>query len=269
MTEPFLQPISWTEASEQQLVAATRAALANAGIARIARFPSDAWRFINFLSMFGTPLRYYGDEVGTHPADAAIWRIKYDIAGAKRGDAHAVDGPLSVHSSQSLRMPRPRYFSMLMVNSGWQDRPAGENGESVLVRWSDAFKLMRMQMPTEYDALVDQLLKPVPFPGTNETRSVAYRLDSADHEFDLGIRLKGDLLEFLRPTAASHRAVHALECLASATRTVAHVVPLASGDLVLMDNDRWGHGREAVVGHVMREGKPLINPRELWSVTLG
>ena len=130
-------------ASGGDLVASAKSAVAESGIVRIAGFPTDARRYINFLYSFGTPLVYYGGTTGTHQADSAIWRIKYDLEEARRGDTHAVDGPLAPHSAQSLRLPRPPYFSMLMVNNGWQDRPPGQNGESVFVRWAKAFQQMR------------------------------------------------------------------------------------------------------------------------------
>lgn len=229
----------------------------------------DPMRFIQFLSRFGSPLPYYGRQVGAHPSHAAIWRIKYDAHDASLGETHAVDGPLPAHSSQSLRVPRPPYFSMLMVDNGWQDGPAGQNGESIFVQWSDAFAQMKFEAPLGYKRLVDLLLADVPYPGGEAVRSVAYILQSQRSDFDIGVRLKSDLLEHLRTNVPDHPATSAVEYLVRAAATVARRVQMHSGDCVIVDNDRWGHGRETVVGQRRVATTDECNPRELWSVTLG
>ena len=248
-------------------VTSVGAELSACGVVRISGFPATVADYISFLSRFGEPLRYYGDDAGTHPEHSAIWRIRYEPGGAANNEVHAMAGPLSPHSSQSLRSPRPPLFSMLMVDQGWQDRPPGENGESLLVRWSDAIRLIRAD-ETGAD-VVDDLLSDVPFPdGT--PRSVAYHLATARDPNDIGVRLKSDLLAFLKATTPTHPATRAVERLSAAAAQVARRIQLASGDLLLLDNDRWGHGRESVAGiRTEAGGETLLNPRELWSVTIG
>lgn len=250
-------------------VEAVTAAIAARGFALISRFPAEADRLLDFLSNFGEPLHYYGDSAGTHPSAGAIWRIKYDPEQAARGEAHAVDGPLLPHSSQSLRDPRPPYFCMLMVDHGWLDMQPGKTGASVLVRWSEALELMHTEDSDGYAEVVATLEAGVTHPD-GVARPVVYPLASARGRYDLGIRLKSDLLEYLRAEMPEHPSTRAVELLSTAALKVARSMQLRSGDLILLDNDRWGHGRESVVGWRRRAGQdPELNPRELWSVTLG
>jgi len=244
-----------------------KSALADSGLIRISHFPTGVSAYISFLSMFGEPLCYYGDDAGTHPEHAAIWRIRYEPEAATNGEVHAMAGPLSPHSSQSLRWPRPPFFSMLMVDEGWQGRPPGENGESLLVRWSDAVQLINTD---ESGAdTVAALFSDIPFPDSI-ARPVAYELATTREPDDIGVRLKSDLLHHLVSAAPTHPGTRAVKRLSEAALRVARRVQLTSGDLLLLDNDRWGHGRESVAGFQMQsDGEMLLNPRELWSVTIG
>jgi hypothetical protein len=105
-------------------------------MAIIAGFRGSAKEYVDFLSRFGEPLIYYGDNSGSHADHEAIHRVRYDAEASAKGQLHAIDGSLNIHSAQSLREPRPRYFCMLMVDSGWQDLPVGRNGESIVNRHS-------------------------------------------------------------------------------------------------------------------------------------
>jgi hypothetical protein len=156
---------------------------------------------------------------------------------------------------------------MLMVDQGWQDRPPGENGESLLVRWSDAIGLINTGAAGP--DTVAGLFSDIPFPD-GVARPVAYELPTAREPDDIGIRLKSDLLDYLESAAPTHPGIHAVKRLTAAAGQAARRVQLASGDLLLLDNDRWGHGRESVVGFSTQPGgEILLNPRELWSVTIG
>ncbi|MGR6998871.1 TauD/TfdA family dioxygenase [Yinghuangia aomiensis] len=250
------------------MIAEAKAALAKTGIIRVSEFPTSVPEYRRFLESFGETVSYYGDDSGTHPDDNAIWRIKYDPASALLGEAHAVAGPLTPHSSQSLRDPRPNFFSMLMVNAGWQGRAFGRNGESVLSSWRSAFESMRTELGSDFDPIRQTLLDAVEYPD-GSWRPVAYHLESARSEDDLGVRLKSDHLRFLQTTSPGSPATRAVEALSAAAARTAVRVPLRSGDLILLDNNRWGHGRESVVGHEKRrDGSLRLNPRELWSVTI-
>ncbi|MGY0235166.1 hypothetical protein [Longispora urticae] len=252
---------------EDGLVEAVGSELAVSGIARVTGFPGDPRMFVDFLAMLGEPLCYYGDSKGTHPDHPAIWRIRYEPRDAANGDAHAVAGPLVPHSSQALRSPRPPYFGMLMVDNGWQDLPDGHTGASLVVAWRDAVRLLHLA-PHGAETLAD-LFAPVPFPD-GLARPVAYTLATADDDADIGVRLKSDLLSFLTEHVPDHPGIPAVRRLTEAAVAVARRVQLASGDLLIVDNDRWGHGRESVVGsRPGPDGGLVLNPRELWSTTVG
>jgi hypothetical protein len=252
---------------DSAFVDSVKVTLADAGLVRIARFPAHAPSYISLLSIFGEPLRYYGDDAGTHPEHSAIWRVRYEPAAAANGKVHAMAGPLSPHSSQSMRWPRPPFFSMLMVDQGWQGNPPGKNGESLLVRWSEAIKSIKAD--DSGTNTVAELFSDIPFPdGT--AHPVAYKLATAQEPDDIGVRLKSDLLDFLKSATPTHPGTRAVERLSATAARVAKRVQLASGDLLLLDNDRWGHGRESVAGlRTQPNGEMLLNPRELWSVTIG
>lgn len=238
------------------------------GIAVISGFPCDANVFMELLSGLGHPLTYYGETAGSHPQHDAIHRVRYEPQASSRGELHAVDGPLSIHSAQSLLDPRPRFFCMLMVNSGWQDAPIGQNGESILVPWSDAFSWMESALRAEYDDVRETLLTGVPFPD-GRRRGVAYQLASTRNAHDLGVRLKYDLHDYLCRIGGDPSGARAVATLSLAARAVACRIQLRPGDLVMVDNDRWGHGREAVMGErLTADRKTTLNPRELWSVTV-
>jgi hypothetical protein len=157
---------------------------------------------------------------------------------------------------------------MLMVNAGWQSRPSGQNGESVLTPWRLAFADMRVSFGKTFDKLRDILLDQIEFPDAC-LRPVAYELVGATSPDDLGVRLKSNQLEYLRDRAPGDPTTVAVAALAAAAARTALRVQLRSGDLVLLDNNRWGHGRESVVGHERgQSGQLLLNPRELWSATV-
>lgn len=87
---------------------------------------------------------------------------------------------------------------------------------------------------------------------------------------DVGVRMKSDLLDHLRRTRPNEPSTRAVVRLASAAEQVALHLQLAAGDLVIVDNDRWGHGRDIVIGERHHDrGRVHFNPRELWNTTLG
>ncbi|WP_299928914.1 TauD/TfdA family dioxygenase [uncultured Nocardioides sp.] len=270
---PLTSDVAWlpafvynhTEASE--LATHVAEAVTARGVARVAGFPGDANELVAFLAMVGPPLTYYGGDTGSHPDQAAVWRVRYEHEASLRGETHALEGPLAVHSSQSLLEPRPHYFCMLMVNPGWQDNERGFNGESLLAPWAEAFKALDEENP-DYDDLLHTLMNPIPFPD-GIARPLAYRLDDAYDDHDLGVRLKSGLLAYLRDSQPGTAALAATERFVDAARRTARTVQMAAGDLVVLDNDRWGHGRHSVIGR-RRDAKARVhtNPRELWSLTL-
>lgn len=268
MTVPWLTDIEYESTSRERLSKRMDAALRERGSVRVTNFPASASELTNVLELLGTPLRYYGGDAGTHPDHDAIWRVSYEREGARRGEAHAVDGPLAMHSSQSLLEPRPQYFCMLMTNPGWQDQEQGMNGESLLVPWAKALRNLAETYPLDFSRILNVLLSGAPYPD-GVSRSVVYPIEPTRDEYDYGIRLKSDLLQHLQKIAPNDDITQVVAWLTEAARQAAYSIQLRAGDLVVVDNNRWGHGRESVIGQLPADGDIWdTNPRELWSLTL-
>lgn len=251
------------------LLEAVHAQLATRHMAHLIRFPTTTQAFVGFASEFGEPLTYYGTNgVGAHSQHPAIHQVQYDADAAARGELHALDGPLDIHSAQSLRTPRPSFFLMLMVNAGWQEDSTGCNGESVLIPWQSAWEAIKESDSDRYRLMREALLQPIPYPDGVE-RSLVYRLPGATSDTDLGVRFKYDLLPHLvRTLGRDDPLVRRVEYFADVARACALVKQLHTGDLVLLDNHRWGHGRRSVRGQRNVGDGVEVNPRELWSLTL-
>jgi hypothetical protein len=257
----WLRTVEFSEAGEVDLARE----VAVSGVLRITCTPPDTATVVRTLSALGTPLEYYGDDAGTHPDHPAIWRVRYEHDASLRGETHALAGPLPVHSSQSLLDDRPPYFVMLMVNAGWRDNEPGFNGESLLAPWAEAIELLAGTVDSWANVRAT-LTSPVLYPD-GQSRLLAYDLVDPASEFDLGVRFKSGMVEHIKKvlgeTSSMAEAVVALD---AAAQQVARRVPLDAGDLIVVDNNRWAHGRLSVVGS--RDAGKVVNPRELWSLTL-
>jgi hypothetical protein len=61
--------------------------------------------------------------------------------------------------------------------------------------------------------------------------------------------------------------VKSLQDAANAVGETRHM-PLRRGDLLIVDNNRWGHGRCDFERARDADGRIEVNPREVWSLTL-
>jgi hypothetical protein len=259
-----------SELGESVLVAARERFLVHR-IVRISNFEPEVSAFVEFVENWGSPLRYYAaNVVGAHPDHAAIHHVRYQAAAAARGELHALDGPLGLHSAQTMRDPRPACFAMMMIDPGWLDGAPGQNGESIFVEWRRALRELVRRFGRDGESMLEDLRSPILFPDGTE-RSVLYDLPDSQGPFDQGVRLKYDLVRTLRTGSGRDReTARALEALYEVAHDPAVVrqVQLSAGDLVIVDNDRWGHGRRSVRGRRSTADVGSVNPRELWSVTL-
>jgi hypothetical protein len=150
---------------------------------------------------------------------------------------------------------------MLLVEAGWQDEPVGRNGESRFVAWRDAFALLRRSYPDDHASTVALLMSSVDFPD-GVARPLAYPLPDAAVRDDIGVRLNSRLREHLEREFPGAAKTEAVSRLCRAAQQSAHRVRLASGDLVVMDNNRRGHGRDTVIGKRLKiDGTFETNPR--------
>jgi hypothetical protein len=250
---------------------------------RIRHFPCDPKRYVQFLGQFGTPMPNYKSKsgIGADEQDhAAINRVIFKPPTGERQLLHQQGGPLPVHSARSWSKIRPALFAMLMVHPGWLDQPRNHNGETVLVRWRDVIRVLREAEPLarcKDFKLLSQT--PLPYMANNVREAISdlpliYPLPDAEDECDWGVRIKYDLTSKLEtvPMEGVDRAAyrHALvRFLELANQPLLQCCfQLQAGELVLIDNHRWGHGRRAFVTDRESQGKRITNPRELWSVTV-
>jgi hypothetical protein len=257
-----------------------RARLASNKAAYITQFPRKESSLIELLRGFGMPIENYQSTIGTKTSNCDP-HINYVRVASTAKDAfgYEADGALPVHSARSWRDPRPSLFAMLMVNSGWR-LGAGKSGESILVKWSDAFRWGKLKGGTCWDQHFN-LLKNVRLrfaaKRVQEPTSdlpLVYHLRDPSGELDMGLRLRSDILDIVdekrnQLSAFEHYRAAVVELLSAVNATESQITyQMDEGDLVIVDNNRFGHGRCDVVGRRETDGILYTNPRELWSVTV-
>ena len=275
----FGKPISAT-ANPDGLAQLVVQRLAERKAALVEDFPTaDPAQFIAFLRHFGRPLENYGAGSGSaaftlHPH---INVVRCSSAGTR---VQEQGGPLPAHSARAFSKSRPKYIAMLMVTDGWSANP-GESGESTVVRWPDALRRMRESDPDTYDAdyalLTQTSIKITAQHVVDEWSELPllYALDDAGSDDDLGARYSLAILDQLpdmpmeadlreRYAAALARFAHAANHPAA---RYTHL--LRPGQMIILDNNRFGHGRLPFAKTRTADGGLTVNPRTLWSTVLG
>lgn len=190
---------------------------------------------------------------------------------------HEKAGGLRLHSARSWAKHRPKYFMLVMVEPGWRDFSFGLNGESLYAPWRSAIKYLAETQPSNYNKIMDALRVPITFTADNVIEDVShepiiYAIDNPIDEYDFGVRMKQDLVQALarQKNDAPIETVNAIGALQDAATELAwrYAFSLESGDLVIINNNRWGHGRCDLLP--TRADQPgILNPREVWSWTVG
>ncbi|TBA92812.1 TauD/TfdA family dioxygenase [Rhizobium ruizarguesonis] len=240
----------------------------------IPNFPLDSKLMLSLLRGLGEPLAEYSrlisDEADADKTGVNVVKLR---AIDQTGDrTHHRAGELRLHTARSWAYPRPRYFAMLMVEPGWRDSQAGFNGESLIVPWRAVLQRIRDADPIKFDRLFSVLSEtPVSFHADRVREAVSdqpiiYSLPDARDPFDVGIRVKQDLPAVLRRLAVTEEVAAAVEYLQTLGGEIARekLAVLERGSLIIVDNNRWAHGRCAF--EVARGD--LLNPREVWSATV-
>jgi alpha-ketoglutarate-dependent taurine dioxygenase len=266
----------------ERIAAEARAALEKHRICLVRGFPLDPDRYLAFLGHFGEPLTNYSslsalEKTDPHPQ---INRVKYKKKTTGAQSVHYVAGGLRPHTARSWRFPRPPYFAMLMVEPGWREVPAGERGESVVLSWHELFtRLAERDGQVFQDHFARLSGTPITFQANNvreelSSQPLLYPLDDATGPYDVGVRLKQDLrdkIEGIReqiPEFDAYRASLHYLLDASDDEQFSASFPMERGDLLLLDNHRFAHGRRKIVGEYVVDGEARTNNRELWSVTV-
>ena len=171
-------------------------------------------------------------------------------------------------------------MSMLMVDSGWRGYNYGMNGESAVVCWRHALTRCA-ELDPEFLSHKLPLLKdtPIRFTATRVVEDFSnlpliYEIDDPNHDLDYGVRFKQDIVEVVQALADKpprfDEYLDALKFLVKVTNSpdVAVSYPMDRGDIVVLDNNRFGHGRLDFIPERLTDGKLETNPREIWSATI-
>ncbi|WP_369260904.1 TauD/TfdA family dioxygenase [Streptomyces sp. R35] len=268
--------------SVEEIAAEAREVMEKNRICLVRDFPLDPDRYLDFLGHFGEPLMNYSslselEKTDPHPQ---INRVKYKKKAGGAQSVHYVAGGLRPHSARSWRSPRPSHFAMLMVEPGWREVPAGERGESIVVSWYDLFNRLAERDGEVFEEHFARLsTTPLTFEANNVREELSdlpllYPLADARGPYDVGVRLKQDLRdkilgiqEQIPEFEAYQKSLHYL-LDASADEQFFACFPMDGGDLLLIDNHRFAHGRLKIVGEYTVDGEARTNNRELWSVTV-
>ncbi|MFD6420674.1 TauD/TfdA family dioxygenase [Streptomyces sp. NPDC060198] len=272
--------------SPAEIETATVTSVADHRLAYLRNFPLDVEQYTGLLERLGELCPNYAAgstkaAYGLHPAINTVRCRAPQSEGAERVQEKA--GSLPMHSGRSFARRRPLHLAMLMADPGWQDFGAGHNGESLIVRWGDVLAELRVRFPQHWAedlrlltgyamsfpaSHLDEDPSELPFlyvPGTPRRTAVPD---------DVAARLPQDIGR-LRKAAESVKggerwfeAVTRFQETAN-DPTVQQVYVMAAGDVVVLDNDRYGHGRQEVVAaRTDADGVQSVNPRTIWSVNI-
>ena len=265
-----------------RIVADTREQLARRRICLVRGFPVDADIYLEFLADFGAPLANYSSRSDLEKDDPhpQINRVKYKKKQGAAKSVHHVAGGLRPHSARSWAAPRPSYFAMLFVEPGWRDAPAGERGESVVVSWHGLFIRLAERDPEAFAEHFARLSTiPITFQANNVRETLSdsplfYPLPDARGPYDVGVRLKQDIGDKLLgikdsvPEFGEYQKALDYFLGASDEEQYQACFPMEAGDLLILDNNRFAHGRRKIIGERVIDGETRTNNRELWSVTV-
>lgn len=245
-------------------------------------FPAVPEIYLGLLQYIGRPLPNYGQgkDLAAYALHPLINRVRYEERASEDKYLHEKGDPLLPHSARSWRDPRPRYFAMLMTDPGWIDE--GNEGTSLFVRWSEALHRARLTDPTRLARILDVIRNTrVKFTADHvreRTSSwpIVYALPDSRFALDLGCRIRGRYEDTARvvdvlDTCVSHsRYLDALREFFRAVQSqeVTRKHRARAGDLMIIDNNRIGHGRTAVPTVRGTGVRRKFNPRELWSCAL-
>lgn len=241
-------------------------AVRNAAIAH--DFPADRDRWMALLDRIGQPLAE-GPHPGAHP-DLPRRRRPCASTSSRPPTSAAQHGLLGSHSASSSTGDQGRFVALYIADPGWQDEPHA-SASCTAVRWVDALAWMQAHSPGTYAADF-ALLSGTPFPsedGSPAGRPLLFPCTRATSPVDLGARVPRGALG--RAQRAAYRDPRLKPYAAAVSRFLAaadhpevrHALDLRAGDVVLLDNERIGHGRLALPALPGRS-----NPRDVWSMVL-
>lgn len=271
---PTRFPLDFDDFAEEDLRKEVVSRLQAEHLAYVKGFPISSEEFSRFLIQFGLPLPNYNSTLASTEAkpEDIINRVCFRNGKAEFG--FQAEGPLPIHTARSWRMPPPSLFCMLMIDKG--DQRQGFSGASHLLRFRDVLIWLNETRGSSYEQSICQLTntnitlpaKKVPEPAP--LAPIVFSLGSHD-PFDLGIRFRADIEEVAKPQLStlseSSNYWEALSHLVGAVKTCGalYEFQMEPGDLVVVDNRRFGHGR-STAQRLRPDG--TVNSREIWSATI-
>jgi alpha-ketoglutarate-dependent taurine dioxygenase len=280
---PFeLEALRW-RGDAPEFLRDVRAALDNKKGVLVHEFPLDEDSLVAFVSRFGTPLLNYNKKSGIEAGASRnpyVNLVKLKRETGERNLLHGKGGPLAIHTARSWLQPRPKLFALLMVHAGWRGNTGGENGESLFIAFSKVLATMADDDPERFRQVFSILKnQPVRFEADNVRESVAdlpivYPLADSRDDLDMGVRLKQDLVKKLTLAELFGADVASLQAAISWLQETANRLAqknrmvMQAGDLVIIDNNRWGHGRCGYIGAREIDGQFQLSQREVWSLAL-
>lgn len=270
----------------ERIGSAARDSIARHRLAYLRGFPLEVETYISLLETLGDPCPNYAasstkEAYRLHPVVNVVRCQPAPADGVQR--VQEKSGALVMHTGRSFARRRPRHLAMLMADPGWTDFEPGRNGESLIVRWGDVLLAMRERFPAQWIEDLRVLTSyAIGFPASHLDEAcselpllyVPGTPGPAGPAFDVAARLPQDLGR-LRSAAErikdGDRWFEAVERFAATANdpAVQHRYEMRAGDVVIIDNDRYGHGRcEVVATRPGDDGAQVVNARTIWSVNI-
>lgn len=246
--------LDYSRLGQDALVVQTKQRLLRNKAFSVVNFPAQKSDYANFCSTFGELLPTYREQAEGDVFGIGDVAFKPSVASGERFATERL-GPLPFHTSRSWSMQRPRFFSMLMKSTGPLGNPVGQNGESMLLRSSDALRDMQQRHPERYKEHLAVLMQTaVRFRADHlledpDTYPLLFSLPDGANEHDHGMRFKNNLVRILKSTRAeiadADRFFGGLDRFESVLLTTDRslVFQMAPGQLTFFDNSRIAHGR--------------------------
>lgn len=280
MNKIFSNPINCNAISSRQLFDVCSEMInVNHGVL-LNNFTIDPLVYVRFLEQFGFIYDNYGynSDSPAYSLNPKLNRVKFNSENSN--NFQEVSANLPIHSARAWGHPRPKYFSMLMVNSGWTDGERWENGESIFVKWSNVLSEMKKQFPHQFMNDLNILMntkfpfKPSVSKAQHSDLPLLYRIENSIQEYDLGCRISLEIFKKLTELKDSllnftdfSEAINRFYQIANSDDCI-FVHQLNSADVILVDNNRIGHGRKGFRPFTIKNNIKEVNPREVWSAVI-
>lgn len=239
-------------------------------------FPCHPDTLMAFAKLLGSPMlkhSYDGEIVDTMSSIGDI-RFRPDMAAEKRMPTQGCEA-IALHTAHAYSQTRPRYFAMLMADSGWREE-AGQSGESLLLHWEDSLREYRKHFPDTAEGDIALLMNtPVPYaPWYVHETPTNEPLFRSGEDGNMQVRYWANIVSTVAGLMQSGGMPHDEIFIEALRRFDGFVQGCAAvkefrmekGQLLVVDNRKAAHGRRSFVGIREQDGEHEVNSRQLFSV---